>query len=176
MEDLKKDTQVIEEKNSDDTIKDTQPKNEDNNSPDTSNQEERTFTQDQVDEIVTKRLKREREKLSKILDEENFDRELLEREKRVEKREIIADAKEKFFELGLPNEFFELVNTDSREAMEASIESIKKINNEVIGHLVSNEVNQRLRGKTPSTATGTSSKNNLGNAFKHPLLKWLDDY
>ena len=172
MEDLKNDTQVIEEENSDNTIKDTQPKNEDNNSSDTSNQEEKTFTQDQVDEIVTKRLKREREKLSKILDEENFDRELLEREKRVEKREIIADAKEKFFELGLPNEFFELVNTDSREAMEASIESIKKINNDVIGHLVSNEVNQRLKGRTPSKATNTSSnKDNVENAFRHPLLK-----
>lgn len=128
---------------------------------------EKLYSQDEVNEIIKNRLSRERKKYNKILNEEEFNKDLLKREKEVSLREMKADAKEILTNSSIPLIFIDLINFQDRDTMTESLETIKKINQEVINKWVVSEVNKRLPGKTPSSANDTIlSRDPLKEAFK----------
>lgn len=90
-------------------------------------EEERRFTQDEVNDIVQKRLAKERERLSKIFQEEKQLSELEERERNVLKRELRADAIEELNKRELPTRLADLLDYSSEENFNSSMAEITAI-------------------------------------------------
>lgn len=88
----------------------------------TQNQpKEKTFTQDEVNRIVSERLARDKGKNSAELEK---------REHELEQRELAMTAREKLAERGLPKELAEVLRFSDDESMNKSIDAIEKIINE----------------------------------------------
>ena len=79
---------------------------------------ETTFTQEQVNKIVSDRLARENVKSEAAL---------AEREQQLAQRELLLTAKEKLSESGLPVELMDALNVSSPEAMEKAITTVKAV-------------------------------------------------
>ena len=79
---------------------------------------ETTFTQEQVNKIVSDRLAREKVKSEAAL---------AEREQQLAQRELLLTAKEKLTESGLPVELLDALNVSSPEAMEKAITTLKGV-------------------------------------------------
>lgn len=101
--------------------------------------DEKTFTTEEVNEIVQRRLAREREKLSKAFQEGTKESDLEERERRILKRELRADVLETLAENRMPAGLADLVNYDSKEDCEKSLEVVSTVFNQA--------VNEAVRGK-----------------------------
>ena len=85
---------------------------------------ETTFTQEQVNKIVSDRLAREKVKSEAAL---------AEREQQLAQRELLLTAKEKFTESGLPVELLDALNVSSPEAMEKAITTLKGVIDKIKG-------------------------------------------
>ena len=79
---------------------------------------ETTFTQEQVNKIVSDRLAREKVKSEAAL---------AEREQQLAQRELLLTAKEQLAESGLPVELLDALNVSSPEAMEKAITTLKGV-------------------------------------------------
>ena len=79
---------------------------------------ETTFTQEQVNKIVSDRLAREKVKSEAAL---------AEREQQLAQRELLLTAKEKLTESGLPVELLDALNVSSPEAMDKAITTLKGV-------------------------------------------------
>lgn len=122
----------------------------------------RTFTEEEVNDIVRKRLNREREKLTKAFEEGTRESDLDERERNILKRELRADTLEKLAENGMPAGLADLVNYDSAEECEKSLATVSAVFNQA--------VNEAVRGKarqsTPRDGGGyTGRPDPLAGAF-----------
>lgn len=82
-----------------------------------SNNEEKTFTQDEVNRIVQERLSRNKSKND----------ELEEREKKIIQRELKADCREKLKTLDIPDEYSDLFNGSSEDDLNEFINKLSKI-------------------------------------------------
>lgn len=78
----------------------------------------KTFTQEEVNRIVSDRLARDRERRTAELDE---------REKAVKARELAVIAVEKLTAAGLPKEMAGVLKYDDEKTLEEAIEKISKI-------------------------------------------------
>ena len=85
--------------------------------------EEKTFTQDEVNEIVRRRLAKEREKFTSLMDGEGENK-LIEREKAVLKRELRADALDKLKEKQYPSSLADLLDYTDEESCNASFDKV----------------------------------------------------
>ena len=86
------------------------------------NNEEKTFTQDEVDEIIRKRLARERKKSGSGEDPG------ADRERSLEERELHLMAREKLFDEGLPSQLADILKYSDEESLEVALEVIKGLN------------------------------------------------
>lgn len=114
--------------------------------------EEKTFTKDEVNDIVRRRLAKEREKFTALMDSEGEKR-LIEREKAVLKRELRADALDRFKEAGLPASLADLVDYADEESYNASFERVRSVFEPAIKEAVARARTDMLRGVTPSSGT-----------------------
>lgn len=89
----------------------------------------KTFTQEEVNEIVRKRLAREREKA----DQNGVEYDLSDRENQLDQRELMVMAKEKLMAEGLPLELSDVLKYDNEKTLVAAIESIKRLSDRVHG-------------------------------------------
>ena len=87
-----------------------------NNNPDTTGG--RTFTQDEVNRIVSNRLAEDRAKRAAELDE---------REKAVKARELAVIAAEKLSAAGLPKELTAVLKYDDEESLDAAINQLSNM-------------------------------------------------
>lgn len=78
----------------------------------------RTFTQDEVNRIVSNRLAEDRAKRTAELDE---------REKAVKTRELAVIAAEKLAEAGLPKELTTVLKYDDEDSLEAAINQLSTL-------------------------------------------------
>lgn len=79
---------------------------------------EKTFTQEQVNQIISDRLARDRAKGEAAL---------AEREQQLAQRELLLTAKEKLTENGLPVELVDALNVSSPEALEKALSTVKTV-------------------------------------------------
>lgn len=79
---------------------------------------EKTFTQEDVNKIVSDRLAREKAKGEAAL---------AEREQQLAQRELLFTAKERLAQMGLPAELLDVLNLSSQEAMEKALTTIKTV-------------------------------------------------
>ena len=124
-----------------------------------TSQEDKTFTQEDVDRIVKDRLTREKGKQDKNIDEfQEREKELLERELKCEAREILS-------EYNLPNDFIDYLNYSDKESLDKSIEGIK------LAYEKGEEKGSDSSGFEffqPGASSGTGNSDPIADAFKHP--------
>lgn len=112
------------------------------------NSEEKTFTQDELNRIVSERLQKERKKL-KAAETGEYTAELAEREQDILQRELKMDAKERLIEAGLPTSVTTLLCYDDEDTYHKSLDNTISILNEIISPAVENQVREALKGNTP---------------------------
>lgn len=95
---------------------DENTKNMNNPNPDGAG--EKTFTQEQVNQIISERLARDRAKGEAAL---------AEKEQQLAQRELLLNAKERINEMGLPVELLDALNISSPEALEKSLNTVKAV-------------------------------------------------
>lgn len=141
------------------------------------NDEEKTFTQEEVNKIVAGRLTEEKrkqeeekkklvedakkkEELAKLSEKERaekqleLDRQEIEKErKELQKMKLINQAEKILSEKGIPSDLAEYLVTDEDES---TFENIKKVN-EVWNKAIERTVTEKLKGDTPKKST--ESKN-----------------
>lgn len=126
--------------------------------------EEKTFTQEEVNEIVRRRLAKEREKFTSLMDSEG-EKKLIEREKAVMKRELRMDALDKLRERHLPDRLADLVDYSNEESYTASFEKLCSVFESAIMDAVNQVRDDMLKGHTPHTGAVQIS-NNIRDAFR----------
>lgn len=109
----------------------------------------RTFTEEEVNDIVRKRLNREREKLTKAFEEGTRESDLDERERKILKRELRADTLEKLAENGMPAGLADLVNYDSAEECEKSLATVSAVFNQAVNQAVKAKARQSTPWEAP---------------------------
>lgn len=132
--------------------------------------DEKTFTQSELDEILKKRLAREREKMNLIATGE-FEQKLLARERAVMTKEFRAVARERLTEAGLPTVAAEFIDCTSEEAFESSYQKMAKMLGPMLEQAVETKVDERFRqvGHTPQKGGGHGAdliKDAVRTAFK----------
>lgn len=118
-------------------------------------EEERRFTQDEVNDIVQKRLAKERERLSKIFQEEKQISELEERERNILKRELRADAVEELNKRSLPARLADLLDYSSEENFNSSMAEVTAVFKSALGE----RLKPYARQSTPFEGMGGSGMN-----------------
>lgn len=88
------------------------------------NSEERTFTQEEVNEIIRKRLSREKEKTENSSSGADKEKELADRELRLMPRE-------RLFDVGMPSSLADVLRYTDEESLDKAIEEIKKLSEDV---------------------------------------------
>lgn len=153
MEDINQDTQEIEE------VPPFDNSGEENNSATErhNSNPERTFTQEQVNEIIKNRLDREREKFdkvkSKILDEANFEESIIQREKAVTMREKKFALALELQADNLPLELADYVDYTDDTTIKKSYDGLKGLFTGKLQKSVEDTVQDRLKGTPPRRAT-----------------------
>ena len=102
----------------------------------------RTFTEEEVNAIVQRRLNREREKLTKAFEEGTRESDLDERERKILRRELKADTLEKLAENGMPAGLADLVSYDSAEECEKSLQTVAAVFNRAVNEAVKSKARQ----------------------------------
>lgn len=95
--------------------------------------EVKTFTQDEVNEIVKKRLVKQKESLLKTFENAQQLGDLEEREKNITMRELKAETIERLAAAGLPADLAKLVNYENKEACEESLKNVCDVFNASLG-------------------------------------------
>lgn len=114
------------------------------------NKKSKTFTQEEVNDIVSKRLAKQKESLLKSIETAQHSDELDEREKKITERELKAETMIRLTEEGLPKEVAELLNYENKENWEESY----KTTTAAIRSIISNERRVNARQATPHEGTG----------------------
>ena len=83
---------------------------------------ERTFTQEQVNAIVSERLNKEKQKGESALAER--EKQFAEREQALANREALIDLKDKLKAKGLPDELLPVLNVQNKEALQAALDAL----------------------------------------------------
>lgn len=130
----------------------------------------RIFTQEEVNELIQRRLVRDREKYEReyqaLMEEEEMRRGFSQREALLREREQLLKAREILIEKGYPIEIKDILNYASKEAdMEAQIEKVMKI----LTDLAKNEVDERLKTVT-APKISYSSKDEKNEMLRSIML------
>ena len=111
---------------------------------------EKTFTQDEVNEIISKRLAKQKDSLMRSIEDGQRSEELDERDRKITERELKADAAVKLSEAGLPHSIASLLKYDSKESYEESYNEVTEIFRAAIGE----DRKTRARQSPPIEGTG----------------------
>ena len=148
----------------------------------------KTFTQEEVDKIIAKRLAREKKDIEAKIEKERQEAEELAKLSEAEKQKKLFEKQVREFEetkrafeaerllnetskqlasRNLPIEFAEMLKADDAEATHENI----KLFEEKFNAALEKMVNDRLRGVTPKVATGAAPKGITKEEFKKMNLK-----
>ena len=123
---------------------------------------EKKYTDADVDRIVSKRLNREREKLSKALGEGQKESELEIRERKVLERELSIEVREKLEKDGLPMELSKLMNYESAEGFTKSYEEVTSI----FGQALRTAIKPYIAGRVPKASVSGFAEQQIADIFK----------
>lgn len=148
---------------------------------------EKTFTQSDLDAIITKRLERERkeadarikqavteaQKLAKMSADERLEHERAEREKELKnreaeitKRELRAEAKSQLSDKGLPVELAEVLPYTDAETTNQALEAVEK----VFRAAVEKGINERLKGSAPKVSTPAPQGDSIADEIRKSVF------
>lgn len=154
------------------------------NSANSENQGEKTFSQEKLDEIVQKRLREQKEKFEKqtqkqiaeaiedfkrksqLSDDELRNEELENKKKQLEEQTKAFEAEKTTFEMknflseaGLNPELANLINSSDSEKNKQIVESLKANFEELMKVRLEKELNEVMKGKTPKDTSTTGEIN-----------------
>ena len=150
-----------DESNNSEVIEDVEAANTEDQAG-AEDQEEKKYTDADVDRIIKKKLAREREKLAKQQLKEQKESELDIRERELEIRERKADARDETRELGLPDCVADILCFDSDEGYKKSLKAVQNFTNEL--HKAWEE--KRATGRTPKAYTNNQTRDYIAEAFQ----------
>ncbi len=125
----------------------------------TGAEEEKTFTQSEVDGLIEKRLARERKKLAK-----NNSLDIETREKELNKRELRADMRERLADADLSKDILDILDYTDEESCTESLETIKRIIDQEVKKQLAKH--QSIAGGAVMKKAATSSDDAISAAFK----------
>ncbi|MDD3185540.1 MAG: DUF4355 domain-containing protein [Anaerostipes sp.] len=125
-----------------------------------SQMQEKKYTDEEVDRIVSKRLNRERERLSRLFNEEQQKSDIEVREKKIEERERKADIKDKLDRDNLPRELSELIDCENAEEIESNYEKVINI----FKISLSGALKEKFKGTAPRVGR-IPDHDNVADAF-----------
>jgi len=85
---------------------------------------ERTFTQEEVNRIVSERLNKEKNKGDAAFAER--EQQFAERERQLANREALADLRDQLKEKGLPDALLPVLNVQDKEALKTALEALEE--------------------------------------------------
>ena len=157
--DMEKNTEQVEQTAEETVTEQTHDEREE------AGQEEKLFTQDELNAIVQKRLDRERKRLEVLSsDSDTIRKNLIERERAITERELRAEARERLIEAGLPGGFAEIIDCSSEAAYEKALEKTMKQLAEMEKRRIDAEF--KAVGRTPQRGSSAPSSDPLRAAFK----------
>lgn len=106
---------------------------------------EKTFTQDDVNRIVSERLAKDREKASK---------ELGEREQELAQREFRLNSRQKLMDKGYPESLLDALNCSSEEAFDKALDIIDGLMEERLASKKDKENQEQLEAERAKPFTG----------------------
>lgn len=152
----------LEATNQEETVESMEAAANEENAGEANSQGEKKYTDEDVNKIIRNRLAKEREKFSKAQAREQKENELEEREKNLVRRELKADARDNLVKLGLPQSAAEILNYNSKEDHEKSVEHLQKF----VEDLRSAWEKERATGRTPRNISNNSNGPDIRSAFK----------
>ena len=128
--------------------------------------EERKFSQKEVDDIVRRRLERERKKYESLSSDGTYFREeLLEREQALTRREYRVTALERLRSKGFPIEAADLLNYNSPDEFEDSYNKLVEVLTPIVQDAVTAVF--KANGRTPQTGSVSANTDTmLREAFR----------
>lgn len=114
-------------------------------------EQEKKYTDADLDRIIARKIAAERKRMSKLFSEEQQETELETRERKVLERELKADAKDRLIEQGFPSCLANLMVYTSAEDHKKSFDEVTSVFSEAL----SNEFKKRLSGTAPRAGMGT---------------------
>ena len=139
-------------------------KNQEMEQQEHSTNEGKTFTQDDVNRIVEKRLKREKEKSS----DDSIDI-FEEKERNLDKRELNLDCREKLAENGLNPDFIKFFRGKSKEDLDDFVNEVRNLTENLNNEFESKSVGRFNSHVSPNNTSGVFDP--VREAFKYPGLK-----
>ena len=124
--------------------------------PENQPESEKTFTQEEVNRIISERLQRERSKI-KAMETGEYTAELAEREKKITQRELKLVAKERLQEQGLPVDIVDMLTYEDEQSFEKSFEKAVNIFSQSLNIAVSDRVKSALSGEPPKAIFFTAN-------------------
>lgn len=118
-----------------------------NNNPEAG---ERTFTQEEVNRIVSERLAKEKNRGEASFAER--EQHFAEREKELANREALIELKEELKDKGLPAELLPVLNVQDKKALETALNALEEYVEERISHKGFKVIENRLKDGEHSTA------------------------
>lgn len=140
----------------------------------TGTEQQKTFTQDQVNDIIQKRIERIEKRYEKMMSDTDSlkarEADLLARETAFNQRELKANAITTLASKGLPYDISEKLVEHLKLDKDTKLDELGDALTEMFKVGVSNAVNERIKGRTPLAGTGEPSSNNsLRNIF---IRRW----
>lgn len=137
---------------------------------DTGEEQQKTFTQEQVNDIISKRIERIEKRYEKMMTDADSlktrEAELLAREMAFNQKELKANAITTLSSSGLPYDVSEKLVEYLKIDKDTKLEELASSLTEMFKTGVTNAVNERIRGTTPRAAGSSSSPtDNLKNIF-----------
>lgn len=148
---------------------------------------DKTYTQSEIDAIISKRLDRERkdanerikqavteaQKLAKMSADERLEHErqerektLAEREQGITKRELRAEALQQLAEKGIPKELADVLPYNDADSTSAAIVAVET----AFRKAVELAVNERLKGQAPKVNTPTANVTDYKDEIKKAIF------
>lgn len=121
---------------------------------------EKKYTDEDLDRIIAKKIAAERKRMQRVFNEEQQENEIEIRERNVLKRELMADAKDRLVEHGLPYTLSNLMSYEDKDAFEKSYQEVTGI----FIKAVQRGVTDALKGNPPKVSTG-GRKDDIAKAF-----------
>lgn len=117
----------------------------------------KTFSQEDVNRIVSERLARERDKRSAELDE---------REKAVKARELAVVAVEKLTAAGLPKELASVLKYGDEQSLDAAISQLSNLRGFTNGQPINGENRKIIENKLPEPKEHANKDYEIREAFR----------
>lgn len=130
-------------------------------------QQEKKYTDADVDRIIAKKIAAERKRMQRLFEDEQQENEMEKRERDVTRRELMADAKDRLIDEGFPVSLASIMDYKDDDSFDRSYHNVTSVFKEAMGA----EFKRRFAGPVPKAGSGSREIDRdkaLAKAFAPP--------